>query len=163
MGYVCLPVLVESQLLLAHHWVGLILRLSGYEDYQQPELTSCCEGADPTVQNSPQCLQRSPFDCTTCGANLVVFFCGLKLATECAGSGASWKGLLCRPRSASACDWSRIPIRSYKMICIVCVGPGDASRGHTMNRGWPSLVLSSWQLSKSPREPISLPLLGSCL
>lgn len=33
----------------------------------------------------------------------MVFSCGLKMATGCVGSGASWEGLLCRPRSAAIC------------------------------------------------------------
>lgn len=46
-----------------------------------------------------KCFLRPPFGSTACGANLVVFYYGLKLATRCASSGASgasWKGFLCR-------------------------------------------------------------------
>lgn len=66
-------------------------------------------GADPTERDSPQralVLTRPLFGCAACVANCVLFHCGLKLATRCTGSGASLEGLLCRPRSAVASDWS---------------------------------------------------------
>lgn len=50
------------------------------------------------------CLLRPPFGCAACDANQVVLCYGLTPASECVGSGATWLGLPCRPRSVTACD-----------------------------------------------------------
>lgn len=68
-------------------------------------------GADPTHLDSPQrslVLMRPLFGYTAYIADCMLFHCGLKLATRCTGFGASLEGLLCRPRSAAACDWSGV-------------------------------------------------------
>lgn len=44
---VCLFVLVETRLLLAHQGVGWTLRLISREDWPQPQLMSRCVEADP--------------------------------------------------------------------------------------------------------------------
>lgn len=43
----------------------------------------------------------------------MVLCCGLKLAPRCVGSGTSWEGLRCRPRSGDP----GTPGRKYKVIC----------------------------------------------
>lgn len=69
---------VEPWLLLVCQWVGLTLRLTGFEDWIYPQCPSCC------VENDPQrriclsgilCVLRPPFGCAASGANLVVFWC----------------------------------------------------------------------------------------
>lgn len=106
-----------------------------------------------------KCFLRPPFGSTACGANLVVFYYGLKLATRCASSGASgasWKGFLCRLSSMLSVTGLGLSDRSYKETHGWSVPVLDLEvlgRGHTANRSWLSSVLDLEQSSKKPREP----------
>lgn len=55
----------------------------------------------------------------------MVLLCGLKLATEYVGSGASWEGFCCRPRSAAICAWLRVTwweLLSELQLVTSCAG-----------------------------------------
>lgn len=82
------------------------------------------------------CLFTPPFGCAPFGDDRVVLCCRVKLVSECVGSEGSWEGLICRPRSVTACDWSEVTDKSYRVIngrllpvldLMVCV------RGHAEN------------------------------
>lgn len=99
---------------------------------------------------------RPSFMCAAYGANLVLFCYGLKLAIGYAGSCASWKRLLYRPRSATVCVWSHL-VRATK--CSLSVSNMEVcARSHTVNESWLSPILALGKLSKRLRET----LLASC-
>lgn len=131
-------------------------------------LLAAMRGLNPSSRICPnglRCLPRPFFGCAVCETNQVVFYYGLKLPTSCAGSGASWKCLQCRPRSAAAYDWSRAVGRSYKEIrgwLLPMLDLEVHERGYTANQSWPSSIQSLQLVSKRPRKPLGQPLLASC-
>lgn len=57
----------------------------------------------------------------------MVFCCGLKLATRSAGLRSSQEELLCRPRSATECDWTVATwyeLQNDLNLVAVSAGPG---------------------------------------
>lgn len=63
------------------------------------------------------CLLRPPFVCVTLGANQVVLWYDLKLASGCVVSDVSWDGLPCRPISALPVTGLQLNSSSYKAVC----------------------------------------------
>lgn len=85
-----------------------------------PQCTAAVWGLPPRSGVRPRglrCLSSPLFGCATHGAKLLVLCCALKLATGRLCSGASRDGLWCRPRSATTCDWPRLPGRSCGAAC----------------------------------------------
>lgn len=61
-------------------------------------------------------LLRPPCVCAICGANWAVLCCALKPTSKYTGSGASWLGLQCRPRSPLPVTGGRLPDPSDKVM-----------------------------------------------
>lgn len=105
------------------------------------------------------CLLRPSFGCTICGANQVVFLCGLKPASRCVVSGFSWLWLSCRPISALPVSRPRLPDRIYKAICGWMLSVLDLEAyggGFAVNEGWLPQVSGLRQCNKRPRAPLGL-------
>lgn len=101
-----------------------------------------------------------------CEANWVMLYCRLKSASMCVGSGASWEGLPCRPRSATTYDFPALPGRSYKAVCgwLLSVLDLEANgRGQAENWCWLPPVPDLGQLSKRTRALWCLMPHAACL
>lgn len=99
-------------------------------------------------------LLRPPFGRAAHGVNSqVALHCGLTLASGYVGSVAPREGALCRPRSASAFDFSGLPGRSYEAsykLLLPVLDLEARGRAHAASRGQLLPVLGLRQLSKSP-------------
>lgn len=92
----------------------------------------------------------------TCGANQVVLWYSLKLASGCFVSGVYWERLPCRPISALPITSLRLPGKSQKAICgwPLPVLDLEAHGGSlAVNRGYLLPIVDLRQLSKRPRVP----------
>lgn len=104
--WVVLLVIIKLWLLLVCPRVPLSLRLSGCEDWPQPQCTTSVRGFPPQSRICPNkvwCPTKPHFACASCGANWVVLCC-LNPAPRCVVSEATWEGFQCRSMSATACD-----------------------------------------------------------
>lgn len=127
-GYASPFVVVESWLLLAWLCMGPMLSLASCEDWPWPQCMGCCAGLTPWGGIGPSrvwYLEKYFFSCAICRANWVVFWWGLKPASWCIGSGASWEELWCRSMSDSTCDrsWATsYELQSNPQIVAVSAG-----------------------------------------
>lgn len=91
-----------------------------YEDWLHPPCMSCCVGLNHQRRLRPcglLCPLRPALGYAGCGANQLVIWCGLKVASGCVFSGFSLEGRPWRVISALPVSGLQLPGRCLKTIC----------------------------------------------